>query len=210
MKQNSVKHEIRFKYNDGSKIYFTSDSHFGHPNIIEFCKRPFRDINEMNQTLIENWNRKVPEDAIVFHLGDFAFGGQPFWKEIRGQLNGKIILIKGNHDEKNLKKTCEEELFEYSTYQMKIEIEGRQIYLNHVPLMCYGGTYRDEKGLVYQLHGHIHLSKDNPTGKDIDRVIKLSFPTQYDVGVDLNGFTPMSWKEVNDKIQTQIQEGKNV
>ena len=51
----------------------------------------------MNQMLIENWNKKVPKDGIVFHLGDFAWGGYEAWKNIREQLNGEIILIKGNH-----------------------------------------------------------------------------------------------------------------
>ena len=51
----------------------------------------------MNRKLIENWNNKVPKDGLVFHLGDFAWGGSDVWKNIREQLNGDIILIKGNH-----------------------------------------------------------------------------------------------------------------
>lgn len=51
----------------------------------------------MNKKMIENWNNKVPVNGIVYHLGDFAWGGFQQWKQVREQLNGEIILIKGNH-----------------------------------------------------------------------------------------------------------------
>lgn len=57
------------------KVFFTSDTHFGHSNIIKYCNRPFKDKDEMNETLISNWNKVVPEDGIVIHCGDFAFAG---------------------------------------------------------------------------------------------------------------------------------------
>jgi calcineurin-like phosphoesterase family protein len=205
-----MKDNVDFKFEDGSKVFFTSDTHWGHTNILEFCNRPYKNVEEMNHCLIDNWNKKVPADGLVFHLGDFAWGGYPFWKNIRDQLNGKIILIKGNHDEKNLTTTGAQELFEHVAYQMKIRIEGRAIYLNHNPFLCYGGTYRDPKGLVYQCHGHVHLSKTNPNGLDVERVLKYEFPTQYDVGVDFNDYTPISWLELNFKIQSQIRENENM
>ena len=198
--------KIDFKYNDGSKIYFTSDMHFGHEAILRYCNRPFANVEEMNQKLIENWNKKIPEDGIVFNLGDFAWGGYPFWKSMREQLNGKIILIKGNHDEKNLTQTGAQELFELVTYQMKIQIEGRKIYLNHYPFLCYAGTYRDANGLEYQAFGHVH-SGPGAKGLDVDRLSML-FPTQYDVGVDNNNYEPISWSELNDKIGQQLLKTK--
>lgn len=82
---------------DPNKIFFTSDTHFGHANIIKFCKRPFLNVDDMNEALVENWNKVVPEDGIVFHLGDFAFGGSNVWNEITPRLNGQIHLILGNH-----------------------------------------------------------------------------------------------------------------
>ena len=198
--------KIDFKYNDGSKIYFTSDLHFGHEAILKYCNRPFANVEEMNQKLIENWNKKVPEDGLVFNLGDFAWGGYPFWKSMREQLNGKIILIKGNHDEKNLTQTGAQELFEFVTYQMKIQIEGRKIYLNHYPFLCYAGTYRDANGLEYEAFGHVH-SGPGAKGLDVDRLSML-FRTQYDVGVDNNNYEPISWSELNDKIGQQLLKTK--
>ena len=202
-----MKDKVDFKFENGEKIYFVSDTHFGHDNILRFCKRPFSNIEEMDRTLIENWNKKVPEDGLVFHLGDFAWGGYPFWKKIREQLNGEIILIKGNHDMKNCTPTAEKELFKYSTWQMYIQIEGRKVVLNHYPFLCYAGTYRDPKGLVFQCYGHCH-SGNNQTGLDIPRLVHI-FPTQYDVGVDNNNYEPISWKELNEKINEQILNSKS-
>ena len=88
---------IDLKYNDGSGVFFTSDSHFNHENIIKFCNRPFDSLDEMNDALTENWNAKVKPDDTVFHLGDFSWGGSGSWKSARERLNGHIILIKGNH-----------------------------------------------------------------------------------------------------------------
>lgn len=86
-----------FRY-DPDHVFFTSDTHFGHANIIRFCKRPFENVEEMNEVLIENWNKVVSDDDTVFHLGDFAFGGSNVWKEIIPRLKGHINLIIGNHE----------------------------------------------------------------------------------------------------------------
>ena len=198
--------KVDVKYNDGSKIFFTSDSHYGHSNILKFCDRPFKDVEEMDRMLIENWNKKVPHDGLVFHLGDFAWGGYEFWKKIRDQLNGEIILIKGNHDQKNMSSTAEQELFKYVSWQMLIEIEGRKIWLNHFPFLCYAGVYREPKKLVYSLYGHVHSGPDKK-GQDIPRLVH-TYPMQYDVGVDNNNYEPISWEELNNKIQLQLLKSK--
>lgn len=160
----------------------------------------------MDAKLIENWNKKVPQDGLVFHLGDFAWGGYEVWKRIREQLNGDIVLIKGNHDQRNLSATAKQELFRYVTWQMLIEIEGRKVLLNHFPFLCYAGVYRDPKGLIYNAYGHIHSGPDKK-GEDIPR-LQYTFPTQYDVGVDNNNYEPISWHEFNEKIQKQLLKAK--
>lgn len=209
-----AKNNVDFKFKDGSKIFFTSDQHFNHGHIIKFCQRPFQTLKEMDAALIENWNEVVPQDGLVFHLGDFAWGGFPKWREIREQLNGEIILIKGNHDRKNGPQSQYnyDALFQYTSQQMFIEIEGRRVYLNHLPFLCYDGVYRDKNSLVYQLHGHVHLSnvRERNNGKDCQRCFEMLFPTQYDVGVDFNNFTPISWNEVNAKITSQVEHDDNL
>ena len=86
-----------FNFGDGSGVFFTSDTHWGHVNIIRFCSRPFISVEEMNDVLIQNWNNVVPKDGIIFHLGDFAFGGSQLWNDVLSKLNGHIYLILGNH-----------------------------------------------------------------------------------------------------------------
>lgn len=90
----------KIKLNKNQNIFFTSDLHFNHSNVIKWCNRPFLNVEEMNQSLIDNWNKKVSNKDIVFHLGDL------FWKyyndkQILDALNGeRIYLIPGNHDSK--------------------------------------------------------------------------------------------------------------
>ena len=72
---------MNYKF-DGSRVFFTSDTHFNHTNIIRFCNRPFKDVTHMNETIIANWNSVVGPDDIIFHLGDFCLGGSAEWKNI--------------------------------------------------------------------------------------------------------------------------------
>ena len=96
---------MNYKF-DGSKVFFTSDTHFYHGNIIRFCNRPFKDVEVMNETIISNWNNTVGQDDTIFHLGDFCLGGSAEWTKILDRLNGKIYLIMGNHDLKNIRQGC--------------------------------------------------------------------------------------------------------
>ena len=79
-------------------IWFTSDTHFGHKNIIKHCKRPFADIDEMDAVMIQRWNEKVAITDEVYHLGDFAMCSVSRLRNVLSQLNGKIYLIVGNHE----------------------------------------------------------------------------------------------------------------
>ena len=183
-------------------IFFTSDTHFWHENILKFCNRPFSSIEEMNDTIINNWNSVVKENDIVFHLGDFCFCGSDKFKELIEKLNGKIYLILGNHDLKTIKQWHETK-FEGVYQQMCIKIDGKKIYLNHFPFLCYAGTYYRYEDAVWQLFGHVHSSDKNKNGLDNQRLSML-FPTQYDVGVDNNNYTPISFEEVKNIIETQM------
>lgn len=187
-------------------IFFTSDTHFGHKNIIKYCNRPFNSVEEMNDTLIKNWNSVVKENDIVFHLGDFGFIGIQEFKRIKNQLNGKIYLITGNHDRKMLNDGVIKFLnfFEYIGPELYINIDGQKIYLNHKPYLCFDGSYgRTDKTWTWQLFGHVHSGPNTMTGLDCQRLVHL-FPTQYDVGVDNNSFTPISFKEVKQIITDQL------
>lgn len=187
---------------DPDKVFFTSDMHIGHKNIIEYSHRPFTSVEEMNEALIHNWNETVPEDGIVFDLGDFAIGGSKVWNDSLTRLKGKHYLIQGNHDMKNYRDGYSK-YFELVTQQMYIQIEDKSIYLNHFPYLCFGGAYREQHN-VWQLFGHVHTEK-HMDGKDINRLHML-FPTQYDVGVDNNEYKPVSYYKVKEIIEMQIQD----
>ena len=183
-------------------IWFTSDTHFHHANIIRFCNRPFASVEEMNEELIRRWNETVPEDGTVFHLGDVCFGGPKEWNSVIHRLNGRIYLILGNHDMKQMRQGFMAR-FAHVTQQMTIRVGAQAIILNHNPFLCYGGSYRS----VWQLFGHVHSGPNSNKGLDHSRLGML-FPRQYDVGVDNNGFRPVSFHEVKDIIQEQIAKAE--
>lgn len=182
-------------------IFFTSDTHFWHENIIKYTNRPFKTIEEMNDVLINNWNSVVSKDDIVFHLGDFCFCGSEKIKELMDKLNGKIYLVMGNHDWKTIK-DGQRSRFEGVYQQMSIRVDGQPIYLNHFPFLCFAGAWRGEKA-TWQLFGHVHTSPYTKTGLDISRLVNL-LPTQYDVGVDNNNFTPVSFEKTKEIITDQM------
>ena len=186
---------------EAQNFYFVSDTHFSHENIIKYCKRPFKDVEEHDATLIKNWNDVVPEDGIVFHLGDVAFGNPNRVNEILSQLNGTIYLIIGNHD---WRRVVSEHAWRFKdmTQQLNMKIGKRHIILNHYPMLAFSGAWRGENA-TYQLLGHVHTSPYTDEGLDQARM-KMLFTTQYDVGVDNNQFHPISWNDVDTIIHNQM------
>lgn len=188
-------------FNKNERLFFTADTHWGHRNIIKYCNRPFSSIEEMDDTLIANWNRVVGKDDIIFHLGDFAMGGSAEWSRLLQKLNGRIYLILGNHDMKAIGAGFSR--LEGVAMQMIINFKGQRIYLNHYPFLCYGGAYRN----TWQLYGHVHTSTAN-RGLDAPR-LKMLMPMQYDVGVDNNNYTPVSYEQINRIIQKQVLQAND-
>ena len=191
---------MNFKFN-AEHTFFTSDTHFNHANIIKFCNRPFKDVEQMNEVMITNWNNAINKDDTVFHLGDFCLGGAAEWTKILDRLNGKIYLIMGNHDLKNIGQGFISR-FEHVAMQMHIEVGKQRIYLCHYSFLWFEGSYKD----VWQLFGHVHTRRNN-TGNDAER-LQFLYPTQYDVGVDNNGFAPVSFGLVKRMIDKQVEQSK--
>jgi len=161
-----------------SNTFVVSDTHFNHKNILEYCNRPFDSIEEMNETLIQNWNETVTNNDLVYHLGDFMMGislNRPdesfeLLKTFVGRLRGKIRLIYGNHD-KILLKLCRlknECPFELIKDKYFLRVSNRRIALQHRP------QARD-----FLLHGHCHGTLGS-----------RGF-VRYDVGVDCCNYTPL-------------------
>ena len=130
--------------------FIISDLHFNHKNIIEYCNRPFESIEEMNKTLIKNWNRIVKGDDIVWVLGDFAIGNKEKISQIVEQLNGRIYLVMGNHDDHSMKwyYDCGFE----KVYDRPV-IWAEYFIFSHHP--------RTEHAAVYgYFYGHIHNNEE--------------------------------------------------
>jgi calcineurin-like phosphoesterase family protein len=172
-------------------IWFTSDTHFGHTNIIRYCNRPFTDIDEMNNTIIRNWNSVVKHGDIIYHLGDFSLEkglekGNDIDKYTK-RLNGNICLIHGNHD-KSIKKSTK--ITQLGTrYDLKLKEKPYLIILSHYAMRvwnrCHYGTWH--------LYGHSH-------GMLSDHLLSM------DVGVDCNNFTPISLTEIKTIMEAKIKD----
>lgn len=132
--------------------FYIADLHFGHKNIINFDSRPFNSVEEMNNTLIENWNRKVKKGDTTYILGDFCWGKEPEWIEILNKLNGNKVLIRGNHDLKQMSKNLKDK-FLYIKDKHEISDCGKRVILSHYPELAYKSSYNPN---VFMLHGHVH------------------------------------------------------
>lgn len=148
----------------------------------------------MNEALIANWNRVVPKDGIVVHCGDFTLIREENLKDyekIANKLNGRILLIRGNHDRVPL--TIEnnpESKFIAIVDMAKIKVEGITIMATHYPLLAYPAKY--------SVFGHIHTMNDGTVHGTDGPVTKKLNKTQYDVGVDQNNYTPISYWQLCD------------
>jgi len=174
-----------------SNTYFTSDTHFFHHNVIQFCQRPFKDVEHMNVTLVDNWNSVVmPEDHVWF-LGDFSFGKEDQTKEILSSLKGIKHLIVGNHDRKGRSQKLFnrdwQEFFVDTHDYFRLKVDEYKVVLCHFPMASW------ERGYV-NLHGHWH----SPAG------YQNKF-RQYDVGVDANEYKPISIAAAWDKAEQGIK-----
>jgi len=166
-------------------IYFTADNHWYHSNILKYCNRPFDNVEQMNKTMIENWNSVVKPNDTVYHLGDFCWAKKVETVDaLIKRLNGKIHLIIGNHDKKVVIKS---DKFNSISERLEIKHSGMRIILDHYALRVWNASHYGS----YQLFGHSHGGL-----KEYDNIL------QCDVGVDCWNFTPVSYeqiKEVMDK-----------
>ena len=139
-----------------SKVFFISDLHFGHKYVIAFDKRPFKNVQEMEREMIRRWNAKVSPEDHVFVVGDmFGKVTTAHAGEIVHTLNGKIHLIRGNHDPKGeLFESLFEEVVPSKAIQVRVRGEKQRVIMRHRLLPVFKGN---DEGVV-QLYGHTHGS----------------------------------------------------
>lgn len=174
-------------------LWFTSDTHFGHENIIQYCSRPFSSVQEMDEKLIENWNHVVKPDETIYHLGDFTLAGEDNARVYFQRLDGKINIVPGGHDWKWLRG---EEYYSRSGHQVTILPPLHTIkvpQLDHdtsqlVVLCHYAMRVWDRSHYgSWHLYGHSHGNLP-------------PLENSLDVGVDNWGYQPLSLEEIEKEI----------
>lgn len=165
--------------------FFTADLHLGHDAIRRYCGRPFSSVEEMNETMITNWNKKVGDKDLVYLLGDFCFfNKREDILKIRNRLQGSIVLIEGNHD-KNIGSPGN---FGFASKHpiLEVKIEGQHITLCHYAMRVWNKSHYDS----WMLYGHSHNCLPGQ-GKSID------------VGVDAHNFSPLAFEEIKTIMESQ-------
>jgi calcineurin-like phosphoesterase family protein len=158
--------------------FFTSDTHFGHANIIKYTGRPFANVEEMDEALIANWNARVTRFDHVFHLGDFGWKSRAHIAAVRARLSGKITLVLGNHDRS---RTAMLECgFEEVYDEAMVTISGRSFALvHHAGYVPHGDV----------LCGHVHEKWRVKRYATTPGVV-------HNVGVDVRGYRPVTLEEI--------------
>lgn len=153
-------------------VWYTSDTHFLHGNVIEFCDRPWPSLKAMNKGLARAWNKVVKRDDIVYHLGDFSFDGRSYRENLSRfhDLNGEKHLIVGNHDDVNVRRLG------WASVQDSLTrvVDGVTIHMSHYPPATLGNG---DPSVIW-LHGHLHTKGPS------------TLPV-FDVGVDANRYAPV-------------------
>ncbi len=159
-------------------IYFTSDTHWGHANIIEYSKRPYKDVKEMDEALVKNWNDIVTPDDTVYHLGDVMFSKDYY---ILDRLNGTKYFLWGNHDSDRFIEQLDKRSLSLKDYH-EFKYNGHLFVLCHFPLLTWN---KARKGSIH-LHGHCHGTV-NHLNTNLRR---------FDVGVDVYNYRPVSIDQI--------------
>ena len=189
------------KLEDSSRLFFTSDHHFGHKKICQYSNRPFESLEQMDEQLIENWNSVVPENGIVFHLGDMFLCNAQRALSICARLKGTIHYINGNHENatknEQLRDLCFESVQDYlrimvrDTDQDSIPKSGgyQDIILFHYPI----ASWEKKRHGSWNFHGHSHGT------------LQEGVVNRMDVGVDathnlfpgfIESYCPLSYSDV--------------
>jgi calcineurin-like phosphoesterase family protein len=166
-------------------IWFTSDNHFGHKNIIKYANRPFDSVHDMDRIMVERWNEMVKPEDVVYHLGDVGLCWPKELKKILNKLNGKKCLILGNHDASALKcSECFEWIKDY--HELAVPDIDSKDGINTVVLFHYAMRVWNKSHFgSYHLYGHSHGALED-----------LPNALSFDVGVDSHDFYPINYDEV--------------
>lgn len=170
-----------------SKIWFTSDPHFGHKNILKYSKRPFDTIQEHDEALIANWNSVVRPDDTIYLLGDVSFHDNDRTRKILQRLMGHKHLIRGNHDKKRMKGDLLG-FFAWVGDYKEVTIDEQFIVLCHYAFETWNRSHRGS----WSLHGHSHGTLPS-----------AEWQRRVDVGVDVWNYFPVSFEQLKSHMKNK-------
>lgn len=168
---------------DPKNIWFTADLHLGHKNMTAY--RKCASVEEMNETLVANWNSRVNKEDNIFILGDVSFCGVGRTVEYLQRLNGRKYLVAGNHDRGLRSKLAFTECFIKVVDYLELHVQAvPTLILFHYPIASWDGCFHDTIHLHGHTHGGFRLTPESPDAFSLD------------VGVDCHNFKPISLSEI--------------
>ncbi|MBS5216474.1 MAG: metallophosphoesterase family protein [Clostridiales bacterium] len=176
--------------------YYISDMHFGHRNVLKYDKRPFSSVEEMDEILISNWNRKVKDHDDIWILGDFCYHSEKDPAFYLKQLKGKKHLIVGNHDRVTLSSDSAIRYFKSIERMQHIKDGKENIIMCHFPIADWNAKKRG----CYHIYGHIHNARD-----DIYEFMRKQ-ERALNAGCMINNYEPATLEELienNKRFQSQ-------
>lgn len=195
---------MKIKLENHQQLFFTSDTHYMHQNICrgttrwsnanDFC-RNFDTLDQMNDRIVNGINAAVGQDDILFHLGDWSFGGFERIEEFRNRINCRNVhIVLGNHDH-HIERDREgiKQLFTSVNQYLELEVKGKDWEQNYVLMHYPIVSWNKMNDGVIHLHGHVHLSADRRIGKG----------KTMDVGIDGNGLDPLHTSDIKRLMSNQ-------
>lgn len=179
-------------------IFFVSDTHFGHQPEFLWKPRGFSSVEEMDEAIIENWNRIVKPNDMIIHLGDTMLNDNEHGLECFKRLNGQISIIWGNHDTEARKKLlCALPNVIALGYAHVFKHDKLSFYVSHYPTLTANFDEKYFTRHVLSLHGHTHQRTN---------WLDLKNPFLYHVGLDSHNNTPVHIDEIITDIRQRWNE----
>lgn len=166
-----------------SKVFMTADLHLGHKNIMLYDNRPFSSLDAMHNYIIKQWNKTVTKADTVFVLGDVSFLDFEHTQLIISKLNGKKILIRGNHD-----KGHSDEWFTKCGF---VKVIAFPIIYKDFYILSHKPMYMNCSSAYFNIHGHIHTNKLNEN-------------LFFNVGIMNHDYKPVDFEDIKNHIKTEL------
>ena len=181
--------------------YYISDLHLGQNNIMHLEGRPFRDVTEMDERMIENWKSRVTEDDTVYIIGDFIWLEDEHWPGYLRRLKGKKVLIKGNHDPESISAETAA-FFEEITDFKEINDGERLVIMCHYPMPFHKTDYKPN---IWMLYGHVHNTREYAYLKRLRAELKATVINPWRaIGNFVNVGCMMPWMDYTPRTLDEI------